>query len=41
MQLHANYETITPFPLEREDKDPADSRKAYKARLKVVRQDGS
>jgi len=37
MELHLNYETITPHPLPRKDIDPADTRKAYKAKLKAVR----
>ncbi|MBK7894736.1 MAG: hypothetical protein IPJ90_07600 [Anaerolineaceae bacterium] len=37
MQLHLNYETITPYPLERDDKDPETTRTAYKARLKAIK----
>lgn len=40
MQLHLNYETIDPFPLERTDIDPDETRKAYKARLKGNKKNG-
>ena len=37
MQLHLNYETIEPYPLQRDDKDPENGRTAYKARLKAIK----
>lgn len=40
MQLHLNYETSDPFPLERTDIDLDDTRKAYKARLKANKKNG-
>lgn len=40
MALHLTYETVEPFPLERHDIDPDDTRKAYKARLKADKESG-
>ncbi|VAW43493.1 ATP-dependent RNA helicase YejH [hydrothermal vent metagenome] len=40
MNLHLNYETITPHPLIRSDLDPETTRKAYKARLKADKENG-
>jgi predicted helicase len=37
MQLHLNYETIEPYPLTRDDKDPNTTRTPYKARLKAIK----
>ncbi|MGB1250962.1 MAG: type ISP restriction/modification enzyme [Candidatus Promineifilaceae bacterium] len=40
MDLHLNYETIDPFPLDRHDIDPATTRKAYKPKLKANKTTG-
>ncbi|MBT3316091.1 MAG: hypothetical protein HN390_15915 [Anaerolineae bacterium] len=40
MDLHLNYERVEPYPLEREDIDPEETRKAYKARLKACEEEG-
>ncbi|HFE65996.1 MAG TPA: DNA methyltransferase, partial [Chloroflexi bacterium] len=40
MDLHLHYETIAPYPLERSDINPDDTRKAYKARLKADKENG-
>ena len=40
MELHLNYETVTPYPLQRHETDPATSRTAYKAKLKADKAQG-
>lgn len=40
MALHLHYETADPYPLERTDQDPSETRRAYKARLKAVKDKG-
>ena len=41
MDLHLNYETVTPYPLDRHDLDPDETRTAYKARLKANKSQGT
>lgn len=40
MELHINYEEVEPYPLGREEKDPEQTRQAYKAKLKADRAAG-
>jgi hypothetical protein len=40
MDLHLHYETIDPYPLQRTDLDPDETRKAYKPRLKADQKKG-
>ncbi len=40
MALHLHYETSAPFPLQRTDINPEETRIAYKARLKADKENG-
>ncbi|MBK9054409.1 MAG: DNA methyltransferase, partial [Chloroflexi bacterium] len=40
MELHLNYETVEPYPLQRHETDAATSRTAYKAKLKADKTQG-
>ncbi len=40
MDLHLHYETVEPYPLEREDIDLESTRKAYKATLRAREESG-
>lgn len=40
IELHLTYETVDPYPLDRHDLDPDETRKAYKAHLKADKTQG-
>jgi predicted helicase len=40
MALHLNYETAPPYALERIERDPSNSRTAYKSKLRAVKDQG-